>query len=321
MPTKVVKLFKGGMFSVVNEVVSQLNLAEKNGYDFVIDGRESIYRDPSFPGDPWNYFFEDCFEGADPEAKEVLPRLGGLTDPSINLMKPRVYENLHRGPMLLPQDRELPHRLICQYLRLKPNVAEVVERFSREHFTGYVIGLHLRGPGRLDGGTKQFKRRHKLKNGVPFELYFGFVDRQLAQHPEARVFVCSDSQMVIDECRLKYGERVLTYSATRSDYGEMHVANKTTGEYSGYKLGEDVVAEAYLLARVDYLVHGNSNVTNFVLCLNPALPSHYVYEADSHERLSLRLLDLFMVRSTKLALAPIKRLRNAAIRTLKTVTR
>jgi hypothetical protein len=298
--TSVLKLRPVGLFACVNEVISQLHLAEQGGYDFVIAWERSLYKDDALPGDPWTYFFEDCFPDADPNASELLAHLGQSTDSRVNIMKPRLYRNIPSGPMMLPQDREVPHRLITQYIRLKPRVREVIERYRAAHFEGYVIGLHLRGPGRLDGGTKQLKRRHRLKNGVPFELYFRHVDRQIAQRPEAKVLVCSDSQMVIEECRAKYGARVLTYASTRSNYGEMHVQNRDGRRYSGYKLGEDVIAEAYLLGSTDYFVHGNSNVSNFVLCLNPALPSTYVYEGDEHGSLALHLMDKLPLRRMKL---------------------
>jgi hypothetical protein len=49
-------------------------------------------------------------------------------------------------------------------------------------------------------------------------------------------------------------------------------------QFSGYKLGEDILVEAYLLAHTDVFIHGNSNVANFVLCKNPDLRAIYAYE-------------------------------------------
>lgn len=298
MKTKVLQLGPFGMFGNVNEVICQLHMAEQNGYKFTIDWSRSPYKDNSLRGDPWRYFFEDCFDDADQDASEVLGLLGGSTDSNVNIMRPRLYENIPGGPILLPKDRRTPHRLIGKYLRIKPDIEHMISDYRANHLNGYTIGLHLRGPGRLDGGTKQLKRRHNLKNGVPFDLYFSHVDQRLGSHPEAKVFVCSDSQMVIDECKSKYGARITTYDATRSNFGEMHTENRgNLTKYSGYKLGVDVIAEAYLLSHTDYLVHGNSNVSNFVLCLNPSQESKYIYEDDPHGSLSLRLLNMLPVRS------------------------
>jgi hypothetical protein len=75
----------------------------------------------------------------------------------------------------------------------------------------------------------------------------------------------------------RYGARVLTYDSCHSELGEMHEARGAHDEFPRYRLGEDVLVEASLLADVDYLVHGNSNVSNFVLCKNPALRSTYAF--------------------------------------------
>jgi hypothetical protein len=276
------------MFAEVNEVICHLKLAEDNGYQFVIDWRKSPYRDERMIGDPWSYFFNDCFDTSRPNLSDEVPYLGDSTDGQINFMRPRVYPNLARGPMLLPTNRNLAHQLIGKYIRPKEEIRCAIERFRQEHFRGYTIGLHLRGPGRRHGGTQQLRKRHTLKNGVPFHLYFRCVDQLLRLHPEARVFVCSDSEMVIDECRCAYGKKILTYGSIRSSVGEMH---QQAGKYSGYRLGMDVIIEAYLLSQTDYLVHGNSNVSNFVLCLNPVLEAKYVYDADPHTNFALGVLD------------------------------
>jgi hypothetical protein len=288
---KLLKLGPGGMFAEVNEVVCQLKLAEENGYRFVIDWQNSPYRDEASDRDPWNYFFEDCFHVGNKKVSGLLPFVGDSVDAHLNFMRPRVYRNLAKGPMQLPADRSLAHQLINKYIRPKEEIRREIERYRKEHFRTYIIGLHLRGPGRLDGGVRQLRRRHQLKHGVPFQLYFRCLDQVVDLHPEARVFVCSDSRMVIDECRGKYGEKVLTYDATRSAEGEMH---QQKGRYSGCKLGRDVILEAYLLSETDYFVHGNSNVSNFVLCLNPHLPAKYVYDGDPHTSWWLNALDLLL---------------------------
>jgi len=72
----------------------------------------------------------------------------------------------------------------------------------------------------------------------------------------------------------------MTYPSTGSDFGEMHnrahPANKGK-TFPRYKLGEDVLVEAYIFSHTNYFVHGNSNVVNYTPCLNPLLKHKYVY--------------------------------------------
>lgn len=273
-----------GMFSNVNEVVQQLYLAEQNNYRFIIDWSHSCYLDPCQEGDPWRYYFEDCYPGIENITAhgkpEVIPYGPPVACSKNNIITPRLIDG-RCSPLLLPKDRGVPHHFIKNHIVVKPHIRNIVDSFIREKFTDYTIGLHIRGPGRIDGGAPGIRSRYPNKNGVPFGQYFKFVDRQLLEHPGARIFICSDSDFVIKEIVANYNSKVILYNATRSEFGEMHVPGHPANRgavFPPYKLGEDVLVEAFLLCATDYFVHGNSNVVNFTLCENPLLPHKYVYE-------------------------------------------
>lgn len=176
--------------------------------------------------------------------------------------------------------RNLPHRIIERHIRLKPDIKAVIDAYSAEIFTRFTVGLHVRGPGRVDGGVPELRRRFRADGGVPLEAFIAPVERLLADRPDAQVLVCSDSEAVAEDLKNHFSDRAVFYPATRSQFGEMHMSGhpKNVGlEFEPYKLGEDVLVEAHLLAMTDLLVHGNSNVVNFVLCANPDLANEYVY--------------------------------------------
>ena len=168
-----------------------------------------------------------------------------------------------------------------------PEIAASINEFRAKHFRGNkVLGLHLRGLGR-DASPAGALRRSSVGRGViDYDKFVAPVDEYLGKNPDTLVFACSDSQDVIDHLSDRYGSKLLTTSAVRSGFGELHCragckANQGF-EFSKYQLGLDVLLDAYLLAEVDYLVHGSSNVTNYVLCLNPSLSSYYVYHDVEH---------------------------------------
>lgn len=275
------ELRPAGMFSNVNEVVQQLYLAERSGYRFFIDWSQSCYADPNRPGDPWEYYFERCFLDVldRPAGAPVL--LGGapVACAKDNIITPR-RKNGDCNPLLLPSNRLLPHRLIAQHIRLRADVVEIIDAFARQHFQEPVIGLHIRGAGRLDGGVAERNQTLDLIGGVPLPAYFRAVEQALERRPDARIFACSDSSFVIDSIVERFGERVFIYDATRSPFGELHAGHPRNAglQFDRYRLGLDVLVEAYLLSRTDFLVHGNSNVVNFILCQNPELATHYIYD-------------------------------------------
>ena len=279
MPTYRLKLRPTGMFSNVNEVIQQIYLAEQGGYDFLIDWSLSCYRDPGCDRNPWCYYFEQPFTRATDDLLGDLPGGPGVACAKDNIITPRVNDGVCDS-LLLPRDRFLPNRIIDRYLRLLPSVRQRIEAFRRTRLKGRYFGLHIRGAGRTDGGVPTLRNGLPMTAGVPLETYFRSMDRCLRDDEHAAIFACSDSQFVLDEIHDRYGERVISYPSQRSQFGEMHVSGQRENEGQSFdrrSLGEEVLVEAYLLAGAEYLVHGNSNVVNFVLCLAPHLEHDYVY--------------------------------------------
>ena len=283
MVIKLLKLGRQGMFSNANHVIDQLHLAHMNNYAFVIDWSESCYKEKSIPGSPWNYYFYNCFDVEAMNDLNGIELLDTTCLKSDNIITPRPLGKAD-DELLLPTNRILANNYIVMYLRLKKNLLKIIDEFKQDHFEGYIIGLHLRGEGKDDGGTDKYNSKLTLKNGVPFDTYFSQVDKKLKEIPNSKIFLYSYSQMVIEECEKKYGPKIITYNSSRSYYGEMHNKNEISTtrnrgyNFSPYKLGEDVLVEAYLLSYTDFLIHGISNVTNFVLCNNPSLEDTFVYE-------------------------------------------
>jgi len=273
---RVLRLRPHGMFSNVNEVVEQLRLAEKDNYKFILDWRSSCYLDSDRSGDPWEYYFRPIFPGlSSQKSPKLLPVLATGRDvvfTAENIITPRRVDG-ESQPMLLPRDRTGAHCFIEQYLHLKSGIQRELDEFYSANFQGYVIGLHLRGPGKLRDGSGRFGNLFATAGVHDCGIYFDKVDTHLALHPNARIFACTDSADVVAKIEAKYPGRAFFYPASRSAFGEMHAEQfrVEAPEFNPYKLGKDVLLEAYLLSRTDYFVHGNSNVSNFVLCKSPLL--------------------------------------------------
>lgn len=281
MNIKRLKLRPAGMFSNVNEVVQQLFLAEQSNYEFIIDWSSSCYLDQNREIDPWLYYFKPCFDVGKIDTSSLSTLTGGvpIACTKNNIITPRLYDGVC-DPLLLPKDRSLAHSFIKKYIHVNNTVQQEVDNFKQNFFHEHIIGLHIRGAGRTDGGVPKLRKKYKCENGIPFSLYFESVRKILENKPNSKIFACTDSEIVIQTVKKEFGDRVITYNSTRSEFGEMHAKHiENNGEsFPNFKLGLDVVVEAYLLSYVDYFVHGNSNIVNFVLCKSPDLQNHYVYE-------------------------------------------
>jgi hypothetical protein len=251
------------MFSILNETIDQLYLAETNNYKFVIDDDMFCYKDQLKKGKPWNYYFEDCF---DTQPLESLST-DTVILPTSALRRHNIIAPRRGSRMMLPTDRHLAKRVIDKYIKLKGDIKEKIQAYKDEHFEGYVIGLHLRGPGKLDDGIRDILDELVLEHKVPYELYFRRVDYALGKHPKAKILLCTDATVVIDECVKRYGDKIFYTDSLRSIEGEMHLL----WEDYKYDLGVDVLVDAYLLCLSDFFIHSISNVANFVVCNNPDL--------------------------------------------------
>jgi len=267
---------KSGLLYIVNNVLDALRLAELEGFKFRIVLENSLYQNDNEAGEVWNYYFEDPFTDLPSGPLPRYPYRNFRTD---HLLAPRVIDGV-MDPLLLPKDPHLANQYVRKYLHLKPDLAEKIERCAQQFLQGPVIGLHLRGPGRLHGGMPEYIKHLEIEDGVPFQAYFAAVDAQLEQLPDAKIFTCTDSDMVIEKCKARYGNRIVCADAIRSAYGEVHEQPRYQDDagMSRRALGEEVLIDAYLLSRTNFLIHGNSNVSNFIVGLNPELPRHYVYE-------------------------------------------
>ena len=278
---RLLHLRSAGMFSNVNEVVEQLRLSELSGYKILIDWSESCYADPGRVGDPWSYYFEPLFPDLGVHYQRnglpTLARGGEVACTRDNIITPRLRDG-DCNPLLLPKDREGANRLIKEYISVNSTVKNLVNTFYQQSFRGPPIGIHIRGPGRTDGGAPELRRKYVNDGKVPIEPFFNALDERLARSPDAQILACSDSAVVVHEIITRYGERVVNYDAIRSEFGEMHAnhpENRGT-KFDSYKLGMDVLVEALLLSRTQHFIHGNSNVANFVLCMSPTLNHTYV---------------------------------------------
>ena len=183
--------------------------------------------------------------------------------------------------LMPPKDRALAKTFIDRHLRLGDRVAARLDAAEKALLAGKrTIGLHVRGPGRRAGGISRHIVAMQWKwPGVrvpPYRAYFAKLDQLLRGGQFDQILICTDSLSVRERFVTRYGQRLVWLDASLTPEGEMH-ARPTTHRFSKQKLGDDAIVEAYLLSRTQFLLHGNSNLTNFVLCNSPELPSHDVY--------------------------------------------
>ena len=266
-----------GMFSNVNQFLESVRRCQDQDQLFV-DWRLSRYAEG-----PHADTFSDFFDW--PTADPTRLQAGGYRPfPTYTHAPDLVVAPRGRDVNFLmpPRDRPLVKRVIDRHLRLGDRVAARLERADRALLAGRrTIGLHVRGPGRRAGGIGRHIVAMQWKwPGVrvpPYRAYFAKLDELMRSGQYDQILVCTDSLLVRQRFVARYGQRLVWLDASLTHEGEMH-ARPSTHRFSKQTLGDDAIVEAYLLSRTRFLLHGNSNLTNFVLCNAPELPSHDVYQ-------------------------------------------
>lgn len=312
---KLLELTNGGMFYNINNCLDQVIRAERLDYEFYVDWSESPYRDSELDEkNPWNYYFDQPYDVERELATDTLASIRAIDQ---EIVSPHTEIEISDGEkmsfLLPPKNREAGYKAIKNRLRLAPDIKDKIDNFVDEEFSSGILGVHLRGPHRDHGGSAYYRRLHETERFIPFKLMFEYVDKKLEEKPVSRIFVASDSEYVINKFISKYGsDKIIAYDAHRVDSGEMHRSSSITKiikdlqksirdgktsrklsnlisrikdtyaakNMSNYKMGEDVLIEANLLAETSHLIHGCSNVTNFALCKDPQMTSDFIFKQD-----------------------------------------
>jgi hypothetical protein len=147
-------------------------------------------------------------------------------------------------------DDEIYALLFDRYLAPAPQLVHKANVFYEEKMSGRPwVAVHARGSDKVYESPELNQTN---------SAYWGFVDRIIELNPSIGVFLLTDSIDLHDAYKNRYGDRLVTTSALRSntDVG-IHLQG-----HSGYELGAEVMIDVLLAIRCDYFV-GNkeSNVS------------------------------------------------------------
>ena len=273
-----------GFFALLIYALNQLIYAESHGYaahvDFgerCRDGRINRYYSAAHGTNVWDYFFLPVAPAVVPSASDVLltPKqlfnLHHLDPESIQTYPHGVHRHLKLPRWRYDEPwhwtmRSRAYRLLSGPVRLKPPPLHVVRTFYREHILARgserpLLGLHLRGTDKLKniGG----------RIIGPAE-YQPLVGEYLTRHPNALIFLATDSPAFLAEMRRRYPDTLVVYDALRSERN-VFIDRKVADTY---KKGEDALVDALLLSCANLLIKPASALSEFAVYWNPQLHNH-----------------------------------------------
>jgi hypothetical protein len=192
-------------------------------------------------------------------------------DTQVNLMRPHF-------PLLMPQFKGASTTLILRTilrddLVLQPQIRERVEAFARAHFSGPMVGVHVRYSD---------YQSHLLGS-------IGLVDRLLQQHPDLKVFLATDNIQVKQLFEESYPGTVTTPHWYPRSGLQLH-GNKSCPDK--VENGVEALVDLYLLARCDYLVVDSSSSFGRLAQLLTDAPSTQSFDVKRGPKGNRRLVSL-----------------------------
>lgn len=137
--------------------------------------------------------------------------------------------------------------MLSKYIRLQPCIQEEINDFYDSRIRGTPItAVHIRAADKIS----EVSHLHEINGRYPSEI-----DKYLASHPGARIFLMTDCSDILDEYRQMYGDILIYTDCRRSHrFGKgVHLQ-----EYPDKKRkGTEIIKDSWLAARCDHFI-GNS---------------------------------------------------------------
>lgn len=144
---------------------------------------------------------------------------------------------------------------VDRYLKPQADIVAEVDAFARQHFgSAPILGVHLRG-------TDKVTEQPDL--AAINARYPAAIARAMADRPDMRIFLMTDSEPFVAQCRAQFGDRVITTQAARTGGNVgLHYIQRS-GDRT--HLGKEVLVDTLLGARCDRFIGlATSNVSVFV---------------------------------------------------------
>jgi len=231
---------------------------------YYIDFSNSIYKNNTLTDNIWDYYFQQPHINNKPPAEQIEKEVGIIFDQYSEFIwsdiQPNTQEEIQRR-------RNDFHNIIKKYFKLQSDIEKKIDDFERLNFKGKsILGVHFRGTD------------HPNKKNM--DEYMQIVKENLKNYD--KIFVSSDEYERFRLAEIAFKDKIISYNSFRSKINnyplhshpnDYRYNRNNTQEYQR-KIGEDVIIEAFLLSKTDFIMCcPDSNVNFLARAINPNLKS------------------------------------------------
>lgn len=261
-----------GFYATFNRMLCGLCFADRLHFTPVVD---------RWVGSP--YLLDFPIDGADNVFEYYFQRVSDITiDEAYESYNVMVPSNVNMDVVLAecgirewyrPNDMYLKRMgsVYEKYIHLRPKIeAQMSADIENILHRKKTLGIHIRGT--------DFKGNWNLHpKALTVEDYIPFIQEVIEKYDMEQIFVATDDVGMVEAIRKVYPE-VLFYQDVNRGEGETSVAfMDSEDKLYKYRLGYEVIRDAYTLAYCDYLIAGRSQVSIAARIIKASKSESYSY--------------------------------------------
>jgi hypothetical protein len=242
-----------GLFAYVIQAIGFLHEFRNDQVILKMGNTHCYYdKDVLFTDNVWEYYFHQTgvVEG---KVVEYDNRFADILRIDTHSVRDRFDENF----------MEVAHSTFHNKIQIREGILNKVDVFHRKYMEGLnILSIHKRNSSHY---TSKYSHIKDVNKELTIDYYLQCVDKEFPKYD--KIFLLTDEKEAYDAFKDKYKDDLIHYNSKMSPRGRyiLDIAH-------GYKLGEDVLIEALLASRTNYLICGTSNVSVGIRIINNKIP-------------------------------------------------
>lgn len=259
----VIKGTNKGFFAVANDTARQISQCINNNEEWYVEwGNETLYHDPIYGTNVWEYYFKQIFKREDhQQVVQDYTELVLLKNKSFRSTMNYIYTNY----FILNDDMER---------KISPNYKLFLDK--------KILGVHIRRTDKFLIGMYGTTQKHAP---VDLEIFKEEIDKIVDDYDY--IYLATDCIDAVNYIKKLYGKKVI-YNINAIRGNSTRSIHNNFKDLSGYIKGLNVLTDVILLSKCKHLIRSSSNVSITSLYLNLDLTHLNVnekYHNDSEEEL------------------------------------
>jgi len=162
-----------------------------------------------------------------------------------------------RSPLSKMSTQAIYRHLFKKYIHLKADIIEEIDQYRNQYIKDrQVLAVHIRGSDKILESSEL--------NQINTQ-YHGQIEYHLARMPDAFIFLLTDSSLILDEYKQKYGDKLLYRDCTRT---ESSIGIHYQEHSDKRRIGIEIIVDTYIAAMCDaFIGYGGTNVSTSILHL------------------------------------------------------